>query len=369
LTRAHLVTGGAGFIGKALTRQLVASGSGEVRVLDVRPRPADLPAEVDYRQGSVLDPTLLEQAMSGCERVFHLAGTPELWLADKSAFHTINTEGTRRVLQAAEHSGVARLVFTSTESIIVGTRAAPGTIREDTSAALEDMPGPYCRSKFLAEQAALAAAARGLPVVVVNPTLPIGPGDDALTPPTRMLLGYLNGELPAFLDSAFNLVHVDDVARGHLLAAERGRSGERYILGAENWRLSELLAALEAMTGVRMPRRRVPYALALGFAVMAEAVADHLTRRRPVAPLTGVRLARRPMHFDTTKARTELGLQPRPIEGALAETIVWMADAGLLRDPQIAAPLRSAAGSDGRRPAAAAAEAAEAGAAGTEHGP
>jgi len=352
LNRSILVTGGAGFIGKAVTRQLVAGGADEVRVLDVKPRPAELPAQVRYQQGSILDQTVLEQAMAGCDRVFHLAGTPELWLKDKSVFHTINAEGTRRVLEAAEKCAVARLVFTSTESIIVGTRAAPGAIREDIHAAVEDMPGPYCRSKFLAERAALEAAARGLPVVVVNPTLPIGPGDDGLTPPTRMLLGYLNGELPAFLDSAFNLIHVDDVARGHLLAGNRGRIGERYILGAENWRLGELLRTVEAMTGVRMPRRRVPFALALGFSAVAEAVADHVTRRRPVAPLTGVRLARRPMHFDTTKARRELGFQPRPIEQALAETIVWMADAGLLRNPRVAASLRSAAGRHPDAPAA-----------------
>lgn len=341
MTRVTLVTGGAGFLGKALTRELLDSGVGSVRVLDVKPRPAQFPVDVDYRQGSILDRASLQQAMRGCDTVFHLAGTPELWLADKAQFHVINTEGTERVLEVAEETGIERLVFTSTESIIVGTRAAPGTIREDTASTIDDMPGPYCRSKYLAEQAALAAAARGLPVVVVNPTLPIGPGDDNLTPPTRMLLGYLNGDLPAYLDSAFNLVHVDDVARGHLLAAARGRVGERYILGAENWRLSELLRQLESMTGLTMPRRRVPYTVALAFAAAAETLADWITRRRPVAPLTGVRLARRPMHFDTSKARTELGFRPRLIEQALREAIVWMAQAALLRQPQIAAALQA----------------------------
>ncbi len=331
MTAAILVTGGCGFVGRMLVDELGQQGAGRVRVLDLREPPESMAANVDFMAGSILDEQLLMQAMQGCEQVFHVAAIPDLWLADKRRFHEVNTIGTQNVLTAAARNSVQKLVYTSTESIVVGTRHRRGSANETTSVSIKDMPGPYCRSKYLAEQAVRQAAAQGLPVVIVNPTLPIGPGDERLTPPSRMLLGYLNGDYGAYLNSAFNLIHVRDVARGHILAAAHGRSGERYMLAGENLYLSELLQMLTELTGKPMPRMRVPWLLAYGFAAASEFVADHITHKPPMAPLTGVRLARRPMFFDNHKAREQLGLQPVPIKQALREALADFAARGLIK--------------------------------------
>lgn len=325
-----LVTGGSGFVGSMLVDELCRLGAAQVRVLDPRAPVSDVPTAVDFIAGSILDETLLRRAMQGCRQVYHVAAIPDLWLADKKQFHQVNTIGTQKVLAAAEHANVQKLVYTSTESIVVGVSRRTGQADEATAVRLQDMPGPYCRSKFLAEQAARKAADEGLPVVIVNPTLPIGPGDDRLTPPSRMLLGYLNGDYGAYLNSAFNLIHVRDVARGHILAAEHGRVGERYMLAGENLTLRELLAMLQQLTGRKMPRARVPWLLAYGFAAVSEWIADHITHQPPTAPLTGVRLARRPMFFDNQKARRELGLEPVPIRTALQDAIADFDRRGLL---------------------------------------
>ncbi|MDP6804835.1 MAG: NAD-dependent dehydratase, partial [Rhodospirillales bacterium] len=196
---------------------------------------------------------------------------------------------------------------------------------------IENVPGPYCRSKFLAEQKALEAAKRGLPVVVVNPTLPVGPGDRFLTPPTRMLVLFLNGDTPAYLDFDFNMIDVRVAALGHILAAERGRIGERYILGGENLRLATLLDMLEELSGLPMPQFRIPYWIAFAFAGVSELVADRVTHRYPAAPVNGVRLARTPTVFDSSKAASKLGLPIHGIHQALADAIAWLADNGHLK--------------------------------------
>jgi dihydroflavonol-4-reductase len=231
---------------------------------------------------------------------------------------------------------VQRFVYTSTESILKSYRApkqsARALIDETVVLTLDDMPGPYCRSKFLAEQAAREAATGGLPVVIVNPTMPIGPGDDLLTPPSKMILGFLNGETPAYLDCEFNLVDARDVAAGQILAADKGRVGERYILGNVNLSLGELLAELQRLTGLAMPRTRIPYALAIASAVVSESIAN-ITKKPPIAPITGVRLARTSMAFDCSKARNELGWSCRTLEQSLRDAINWMSGRGLLRRP------------------------------------
>ena len=193
------------------------------------------------------------------------------------------------------------------------------------------MPGPYCRSKYLAEAAAKEAASEGLPVVIVNPTLPIGPGDDRMTPPTRMLRDFLNGQHPAYLEFCMNMVDVRDVARGHWLAALHGKVGERYILGGHNLAMSRLLERLHGLTGRRMPKRQIPYSLALGVAHVSEWWAA-LTGKPPEATVTGVRIAASPMRFDNTKARQDLGFSVRPLEDSLIDAIAWLGENGHLRD-------------------------------------
>ncbi|HNB27084.1 MAG TPA: NAD-dependent epimerase/dehydratase family protein [Alphaproteobacteria bacterium] len=339
MARLNLVTGGSGFIGRHLVDALLARGE-RVRVLDLRPI-APVPENVELALGSITDAAHVARAVAGCDRVFHLAANPNLWAPDPKSFDAVNHQGTRRMLEAAQKAGVARFVYTSTESILKSYRAPKTSQRalidETVVLGLDDMPGPYCRSKYLAEQAAREAAAGGLPVVIVNPTMPIGPGDGLLTPPSRMILGFLNGETPAYLDCEFNLVDARDVAAGQVLAAEKGRVGERYILGNVNLSLGELLASLQRLSRLTMPKARVPYALALVSALVSEGLAN-ITKKPPMAPLTGVRLARTSMAFDCSKARNELGWQCRTLDASLVDTMRWMSGLGLLRRP-VALPL------------------------------
>lgn len=327
-----LVTGGCGFIGRHLTTLLAERGY-RVRVLDLREWP-DAPAGVEIRKGSIVDPTAVAGAVQGTQLVFHVAANPNLWAPDPRVFHEVNYEGTLRVLEAAAKAGVGRIVYTSTESILKNIRArrdeAAALIDESVELQLEDVFGAYCRSKFLAERAARDAAKSGLPVIIVNPTMPIGPGDGLLTPPAKMLLGFLNGTTPAYLQCDFNLVDARDVALGHVLAAERGRFGERYILGGENVSLGHVLDLLREITGLPIARARVPYALAYVTGLISEGV-SRFTKRPPVAPLTGVILARSSMAFDCRKARDELGWQSRPLRKSLEDTVMDFQNRGLLR--------------------------------------
>ena len=328
--RSALVTGGAGFIGHNLVRLLLERGL-EVRVLDLRSSPG-LDGRATFIEGDILDPPLLRDALQGVDWVFHLAADPNLWAADKDSFLSTNSEGTRRVIEAAGESGAMRIVHTSTESILVGRGRSRGALIDETvEPRLEEMRGPYCRSKLLAERTALEAAGRGLPVIVVNPTMPIGAGDYRLTPPTRMLLDFLNGENPAYLEFEMNLLRAADAARGHLLAAEHGRVGERYILGGGNIKLSEVLAILEDITGLSMPKTTIPYALALAVAGVSELYADWVSHKPPKASLTGVQLAGAGMRLDSRKAISELGYSSTPLREALAEAVAWLVQQGLVR--------------------------------------
>lgn len=334
--RLSLVTGGSGFIGQHLVQLLYERGE-RVRIFDQRPPQTGrhTGAAAEFVQGDIADAGAVERAMIGAGRVYHLAANPNLWARDKQAFARVNHQGTLNVLAAATRHRPERVVYTSTESIMAGLRAQrslDGLIDESAAPREEDLPGAYCRSKFLAERAALDAARAGLPVVVVNPTLPVGPGDSLLTPPTRMLLDFLNGRAPAFLEAEVNMIDVRDAALGHLLAAERGRPGRRYILGAENITISALLALLEQLSGRAMPRRRIPYWVAYAYAAADQFVSDFLTQRPPRAPLAGVRLVRHPMRFDNRRALAELGLEPRPVRNSLAEALAWFEAQGLLSE-------------------------------------
>ncbi len=317
-----LVTGGTGFIGAHVVRALLGEGE-TVRCL-VRPGSdrlnlAGLPVEVV--EGDITDPAATARAVRGCDTVFHAAALYQLWVPDPAPMYRANVGGTRTVLAAAGEAGAKRIVYTST----VGALGNPGDGRpgtERTPVTLAEMVGHYKRSKFLAEQEALRLARSGLPVVIVNPTAPVGVYDVKPTPTGQMIVDFLRGRMRGVLRTGLNLVAASDVAAGHLLAAERGKVGERYILGNANLMLQEIFALLAGLTGIPPPRLRIPYAVAYAAAAFAEAL-SRVTGRPPRIPLTGVRMARKVMFFDPAKAVRELGLPQTPVEGALREAVDW----------------------------------------------
>ncbi len=325
-----LVTGGTGFVGRAIVEALLAQGR-EVRVLARRPQhPALQGLSVEVVKGDLTAPDSLQQALQGCSRLFHVAADYRLWVPDPATMYEINVTGTRSLLQAALAAGLEKVVYTST----VGTLGNPGDGTpgtEETPVTLADMVGHYKRSKFLAEQVTLEYAARGLPVVIVNPSTPVGPWDNRPTPTGQMIVDFLNGKVPAFLDSGLNLIHVRDVAAGHLLAEERGRVGEKYILGYVNLTLAEIFAQLAALSGRPAPRWRLPYYPILGLAYLNEFWSTWITRRPPRIPLTAVKMAKKYMYFDSQKAVRELGLPQTPIAAALEEAVAWFRQHGFVQ--------------------------------------
>ncbi|MHB8382432.1 MAG: hopanoid-associated sugar epimerase [Candidatus Binataceae bacterium] len=329
--RISLVTGANGFVGCHVVRALLARGD-RVRAL-VREN-ADTAAlaglAVEQVRGDLRDRSSVACAVAGCEEIYHVAADYRLWVRDPAAMYASNVDGTRNVIETARAAGAKKIVYTGT----VGTLGIPhgGVGTEDTPVALADMPGPYKRSKFMAEQVALEAARAGAPVVIVNPSTPVGALDLKPTPTGRIIRDFLDRRMPAYMDTGLNLVDVEDCARGHLLAAERGRIGEKYILGGENLTLKQMLEHLARLSGLRAPRVRIPYALAFGFALGAEAVARSITQRAPRASLTEVRMARKRMFFDSSKARGELGYEPGPVDGALARAIEFFRKTGPARD-------------------------------------
>ncbi len=322
-----LVTGGAGFVGRHLVEALRARGV-HVRVFDLK-----AVTGLDMAVGSVEDPSALTAAMSGVDIVFHLAGDAQLWAREQSRFDRINFIGTKNVISAAAHSGVRRLVHCSSLTTLVGRRTPVGHSRADETVLLsaDDMLGAYPRSKLLAEEAVLASASAGLDAVIAIPTEPLGPGDEGLTPPTRMIVDLLNGRIPATIDCMLNFVSVRSLADGFIAAAERGRKGERYLLGGENVSMARLLAELNRQTGVVMPKLVLPYAVALAAGVVDTRLVAALTGNPPKAPLTGVRLAGRRVSFSSAKAERELGWKPEPFEAAIAAALAWLRERGLIQ--------------------------------------
>jgi dihydroflavonol-4-reductase len=324
-----LVTGGTGFVGSAVVRALLEAGH-DVRVL-ARPNSdrrnvADLAVKVV--EGSLEDTPSLARAVAGCRYLFHAAADYRLWVPDPAQMFRANVEGTRVLMKAALDAGVERVVYTS--SVATVGLVSEGTADEQTPSTLEDMVGPYKRSKFQAEGVVRdLVAARGLPAVIVNPSAPVGPRDHKPTPTGRLILEAARGNMPGYVDTGLNIVHVDDVAGGHLAAAEKGLIGERYILGGENLPFATILAEVARVAGTRAPRIRVPYSVAYPVAIAVEFVA-RLSGKEPFITLDGVRMSRKKMYFASTKAARTLGYRPRPARNAIADAVHWFKANGYL---------------------------------------
>jgi len=317
-----LVTGGTGFIGQHLVSALAAGGR-KVRVLDLRPPICAVP-DVEYLAGSVLDPNLVEDAVRDVAEVYHLAGLPGMWIPQRSDFCAVNYRGTEVVIAAARKRGIARFLHCSTESILFRPSRLPHAAGEPSLLPSKEMPGLYTRSKMLAEQFAAQTAASGFPLVIGTPTMPIGPHDHNLTPPTAMLRHFLSGRVQMYLDFIVNLVDVRDVAAGLILAMEHGRIGHRYILGGESISLKKILQLMATISGRRYISIPIPGRVAEVAATMLEFVADHVTHRPPSGTAEGVRIALRATELSIEKARHELGYAPRPVEPALRDTIAYL---------------------------------------------
>ena len=277
--------------------------------------------------GDLRDPASLARAVENCDLVFHVAADYRLWSKHPEELYASNVEGTRNLLDAAGRAGVARIVYTSTVGCIGMPKDRPGD--EDTQVSIAYMAGHYKRSKWLAEQVALERARAGLPVIIVNPTAPIGDHDWKPTPTGKIIVDFLRDRLPAFVDTGLNLVDVRDTAYGHLLAAERGRPGERYILGCENLTLEQILGRLAAIAHRRAPKTKVPYALAYATGLITTAWAN-LTGHEPIAPLEGVKMARKKMFVTHAKAARELGFAPGSVDAALERAVDWFLVNGYL---------------------------------------
>jgi dihydroflavonol-4-reductase len=324
-----LVTGATGFVGAAVARALSSAGW-QVRVLarsgSNRSNLDELAVEI--AEGDLHDVAALERALGGCEALFHVAADYRLGARDPAPLYLTNVEGTRNILSAARTARVARIVYTSSVATIgIPTNGSPG--EETTPVSLSNMIGHYKRSKFLAEEVARDAARAGMSVVIVNPSTPVGPGDIKPTPTGQLVLDAASGRMPAYVDTGLNIVHVDDVATGHLLAYQRGTSGERYILGGEDMTLQAILGEIARSVGRRPPRLRLPYGVVLPIAYLAEGFAA-ISGRSGRVTLEGVRMSRKRMFFSSAKAVRELGYRWRPPPAAFEDALRWFRERGLL---------------------------------------
>lgn len=316
-----LVTGASGFLGSHVARQLVARGE-DVRVL-MRPSStnraiADL--SLEYVTGDLRDPASVVRAMQGVKRVFHVAADYRLWARRSREIYDSNVGGTKNILEAAKSAGIEQLIYTSTVATIAVDR--PQHPNEFTEVKLEEMIGHYKRSKWMAEQEILKAAKVGAPVIVVMPTTPVGPWDWKPTPTGKIILDFLNGKLPGYVETGLNFVGVEECAAGHLLAADKGKIGERYLLGGENLTLKAMLDTLSVITGLPAPKLKIPHGFALGVAY-ANTVFSRLIGREPGIPVEGVKIARHMMFVDCSRSQRELGFKAGPVSAALERAVRW----------------------------------------------
>lgn len=324
-----MLTGATGFVGGNLLELLLERGW-QVRCLvrDLEQARRVLPAgDLELFQGDLRNPQALGECVKGCEVVFHTAADYRLWVPDPQNMYAVNVDGTRNLLEAAAQARVERFIHTSSVGALgIPSDGSPGT--EQTPVKLEELVGPYKRSKFLGEQEALKAAQKGLDVVVVNPSTPVGPKDRKPTPTGRTIVDFLRGRMPAYVDTGLNLIHVRDVAQGHLLALEKGKKGEKYILGNRNMSLREIFQVLAQLSGLRVPSIRLPRWPILAVAYVECSISKWITHREPRIPLDGVRMAAKKMFFDSSKALRELGLPQTSVRQALSEAVSWFRENG-----------------------------------------
>jgi dihydroflavonol-4-reductase len=323
------VTGATGFIGASIVRELLRDGR-EVRVL-VRST-SDLSnlkgLDVELCEGDLLDTPVLRQGLKGCDVLYHAAADYRLWTRNPEDMYRTNVGGTTAVLEAAMESALSRVVYTSSVGTLGTTgNGVPGT--EDTGVSLDDMVGPYKKSKFLAEREAERFVSRGLPLVIVNPSTPVGPWDIKPTPTGKIIVDFLKRKMPAYLDTGLNLIAVEECARGHILAEQKGCTGRKYILGNANLSLNHIFRMLQEITGIQAPRVRLPYAPVLAAAWLNEGL-SRMTGREPLIPLAGVRMAAHHMYFDSGRAVRELGLPQTPVKKALERAVEWFRSNGYI---------------------------------------
>ena len=328
------VSGAGGFIGSAITRCLLERGASVVALVEPEGDRRNLHGvHVELCKVDVRDAPAVRRAVEGCRFVFHAAAVYGFWAADPSVFYDVNVQGTRHVIEAVLDAGCERMVYTSTVGTIGLHRAARGEPADETCVAdVAHLFGHYKRSKYVAEHEVLRAAAQGLPVSLVLPTFPLGPRDRRPTPTGKVVLDFLNGKIPGFVDTSLNVAHVDDLAEGHLLALERGRAGRSYIIGGVNMPMRELLSTLASVTGLPGPKLQFPRALALAAGMASDFVQGRLLGREPFVPLEAARMSTTNMIFHDTRARRELGYSSRPPVEAIESSARWFVDNGYV-DP------------------------------------
>jgi dihydroflavonol-4-reductase len=317
------VTGATGFVGSHVARVLAEQGADLRLLVRSGSDPKNIEGlKADRVVGDLCDPASLEKAMAGCDVVFHVAADYRLWVRDPERMYRANVEGTRAILKAALQNGVRRVVYTSSVATM-GFSSNGHVADENSPVSLENMIGPYKRSKFLAEEVAIEAGHSGMDVVVVNPSTPVGERDIKPTPTGRIILDFLKKKFPAYVDTGLNLVDVTECAHGHVAALEKGRSGERYILGGENLTLKQILDELAAITGLPSPKVRVPYVVALATGVVDEILTGRILKREPRATIDAVRMGRKKMFVSSNKAARELGWKIVPVDNALRCAVEW----------------------------------------------
>ena len=325
-----LVTGATGFIGFHVAKLLVEKGfQVSALVREGSDTSALKTMGIELVRGDVRDYSSICKALKGCRQLYHLAADYRIWVNDPKTMYEINVQGTKNVMQAALTTGIEKIVYTSTVGVLA-TCSNGKPSNEETPVSIRDMVGDYKKSKFIAEKEVFDFIKKGAQVVIVNPTTPVGPMDKKPTPTGKIIVDFLNGKIPAYLDTGMNFVDVEDVASGHLLAAQHGRVGQRYILGNKNISLNKFFENLASITGKKPPKVRLPYLPVLLAAYVNEAL-SRITNRYPVIPLTGVKMARKYMYFDCSKAVKELNMPQNPVENAIEKAIDWFRGHGYVK--------------------------------------